>query len=244
MANHNKLMLLPESNAYLRVALAGKLIVKTNIRVSVLIAVYNTDFSLVKRAIDSVLNQDIEEGVELIIIDDGSDNDTWRQLLSYAMVHDDQIVYLRHANRGQSKSIMRGIAISTGEFITILDADDEYKPNHLRACLAAVADVDLIASTTETIVDSDDDYYVPDKYDHSLLVHVDNCILFATLFGRREVFLDMEFQDRYGADAYFYENVTQKYRAKKVDLRTYIYYRNIPTSICSVIKRQHLPALV
>lgn len=213
------------------------------IRVSVLMAVYNTDFFLVKRAIDSVLSQDVQD-LELIIIDDGSNNDTQNRLLNYAIRHQDRVVYLRHANCGQSKSITRGVSNSVGEFITILDADDEYKPNHLRACLQAMNDADLIASTTETVVDTEDDYYVPDKLDHSQLVHVDNCILFATLFGRRDVFMDMKFQNRYGADAHFYENVAQKYRVKKVDLRTYIYYRNNPNSICSVVKRQHSPVLV
>ncbi|MBC8154132.1 MAG: glycosyltransferase family 2 protein [Bacteroidetes bacterium] len=213
------------------------------IRVSVLMAVYNTDFFLVKRAIDSVLSQDLQD-FELIIIDDGSNNDTQNRLLNYAIRHEDRVVYLRHANCGQSKSVTRGVSNSVGEFITILDADDEYKPNHLRACLQAVNDADLIASTTETIVDTEDDYYVPDKHDHSQLVHVDDCILFATLFGKRDVFMDMKFQNRYGADAHFYENVAQKYRVKKVDLRTYIYYRNHPNSICSVVKRQYSPVLV
>lgn len=211
---------------------------KKNVTVSVLMAVYNTEFSLVKRAVDSVLNQDMPD-FELIIVDDGSDNDLRHQLLAYACQYEDRIVYLRHANCGQSKSITRGVLNSTGEFVTILDADDEYKLHHLRACLTQMTDTDLLASTTETVVDTDADYYVPDRHDHHQLVHVDNCILFATLFGRKEVFTNMKFQDRYGADAYFYEHVAQKYRVKKVDLRTYIYYRNIPTSICSVIKRQH-----
>jgi len=207
------------------------------ITVSVLMAVYNTDFALVKRAIDSVLNQFMVD-FELIVIDDGSQNDPHHQLLRYVQQHDDRIVYLRHANCGQSKSIRRGVLNSRGTYIAILDADDEYKPNHLLACLDLMTDADLIASTTDTIVDTDDDYYVPDKLDPTRLIHVDDCILFATLFGRREVFTGTEFEDRYGADAYFYEQVARQYRVRKVDLRTYVYYRNMPTSICSVLKRQ------
>ncbi len=206
--------------------------------VSVLMAVYNTEFVLIKRAIDSVLSQTYQN-FEFIIIDDGSDNDVNYKLLNYIVKHEHKITYIRHSNRGQSKSISRGILQSTGQFVTILDADDEYKPNHIEACLGAIRDVDLIASTTETIVDTDDDYYVPDKHNHNELVHVDDCILFATLFGRRDVFLNVSLQDKYGADAYFYEHVAQTYRVKKVALRTYIYYRNIPTSICSIVKREH-----
>ena len=216
---------------------------KKNVTISVLMATYNTDFTLIKRAIDSVLDQYIAD-IELIIIDDGSTNDPHYQLMAYAGQHKDRITYLRHANCGQSKSIMRGIGNSVGEYITILDADDEYKPEHLMACLRQMTDTDLIASTTETVVDTEADYFVPDRHDPATLIHVDECILFATLFGRREVFTNMAFQDRYGADAYFYEHVARHYRVKKVDLRTYVYYRNIPTSICSVVKRQHAPLLM
>lgn len=212
------------------------------VKVSVLLSVYNTNFILVKRALDSVLNQDYQD-FEIILIDDGSDNDTQNQLLNYAKKFEEKITYLRHSNRGQANSINRGILNSVGEFVTIIDADDEYKSNHLRRCLEEMEHTALIASTTETIVDSEDNYYVPDKDDLTQLVHVDNCILFATLFGKREVFTDIKFKHQYAADAHFYELAAQKYPVRKVDLRTYIYYRNIPDSICALMKRQQAALL-
>lgn len=202
-------------------------------------AVYNTDFFLIKRAIDSVLNQDFQD-FELLIIDDGSDNDIQNQLLNYVKKYENKISYLRHANCGQSKSINRGILNSKGEYITVLDADDEYAPNHLRLCLREMKYNDLIASTTQTVVDNEEDYYVPDKYDTSQVIHVDDCILFATLFGKKEVFTNLKFQDIYAADSYFYEAASKRYVVNKVDLRTYIYYRNIPNSTCAKMKRKNL----
>jgi glycosyltransferase involved in cell wall biosynthesis len=212
-------------------------------KISVLMSVYNTDFSLVKRAIDSVLRQDFQD-FELIVIDDGSTTGTPCQLLEYVRQNDHKITYLRHANRGQSRSISRGIALSVGEFITMLDADDEYKPDHLRACLQEMTHNDLIASITETVVDTEADYYIPDRQDYSQFIHVDDCILFATLFGRRPVFLSLPFLDDYGADGHFFERAALQYRVSKVALKTYIYYRNQPNSICSTLKRQYLPELV
>lgn len=202
-------------------------------------AVYNTDFFLVRRAIDSVLNQDFQD-FELIVIDDGSHNNSHNELLNYIKKHEDKIVYLRHQNCGQSKSINRGILNSKGTYITIIDADDEYKPNHLRLCLREMQSNDLIASTTKTIVDSEDDYYVPDKHNTNQVIHVDDCILFATLFGKREVFANLKFQDMYAADAQFYEDAAQKYIVSKIDLRTYVYYRNIPNSTCAKMKKANL----
>ncbi len=207
------------------------------VTVSVLLSVYDTDFSIIKRAIDSVLQQDFQD-FELIIIDDGSINDAQNLLLNYIKEHHDKIAYIWHTNRGQSKLINRGIKNCNGSYITIIDADDEYKQNHLSSCLKEMADADLIASTTHTIVNEEMDYYVPNKHNLKELIHIDECILFATLFGKKEVLSSLSFEDVYAADAHFYERAAQQFRVKKVDLRTYIYYRNNPNSICSSLKTQ------
>jgi glycosyltransferase involved in cell wall biosynthesis len=208
-------------------------------KISVLMAVYNTDFSYIKRAIDSVLIQDFQD-FELIIIDDGSTVTNRESLLQYAQKNEDKIVYIRHSNRGQSESINRGVLNSVGEFITIIDGDDEYKSHHLSSCLREIKEEDLICSTTETIVDTNDDYYVPDKNDTKKLIHLDETILFGTLFGRKKVFSSFSFKSGFAADADFYERAKTQFRVKKVVLRTYIYHRNIPNSICSTIKKENL----
>ncbi len=209
------------------------------VKITVLMAVYNTNFSLIKRAIDSVLKQDFQN-FELIIIDDGSENYNREDLMAYIEKHEAKIVYIRHSNRGQSESINRGVLNSIGEYITILDGDDEYKTNHLSACLKAVKNVDLICSTTETITDSIEDYFVPDKNDLTKLIHLDETILFGTLFGRKKVFNSINFISGFAADADFYEKASMQFKVKKVDLRTYVYHRNIPNSICATIKKANL----
>ncbi len=209
------------------------------VKISVLMAVYNTDFSYIKRAIDSVLVQDFQD-FELIIIDDGSTDTNRESLLQYVEKHENKIIYIRHRNWGQSESINRGVLNSVGEFITIIDGDDEYKSHHLSSSLREVKEEDLICSTTETIVDTKNDYYVPDKNDLTKLIHLDETILFGTLFGRRKVFSSFSFKSGFAADADFYERATTQFRVKKVDLRTYIYHRNIPNSICSNMKKENL----
>ena len=199
-------------------------------------AVYNTNFNYTKRAIDSVLKQDFQD-FELIIIDDGSKENNRELLLEYAEKHEDKIIYIRHSNRGQSESINRGVLYSMGEYITILDSDDEYKPNHLSACLREIEGLDLICSTTETIVDTENDYYVPDKDDYTKLIHLDDVVLFGTLFGQKKVFTDLDFKTGFAADADFFEQAAARFRVKKLDLRTYIYHRNIPNSICATLKK-------
>jgi len=201
-------------------------------------AVYNTNFSYIKRAIDSVLNQDFQN-FELIIIDDGSKENNRELLLAYVEKNEDKLIYIRHSNRGQSESINRGVLNCVGEYITILDSDDEYKPNHLSACLEAIDNYDLICSKSSTIVDDINDFYVPDKNDLTKLIHLDNSVLFGTLFGRKKVFSSINFRSGFAADSDFYEKAKLNFRVKKADLRTYIYYRNIPTSICSSMKNKN-----
>jgi len=209
------------------------------VKVSVLMTVFNTNLLYTIRAIDSVLNQDLQD-FELIIIDDGSKENSRDLLMDYVEKYEDKISYIRHSNRGQSESINRGALYSLGEYITIIDSDDEYKPNHLSACLMEMNELDLICSTSETIVDNDSDYYVPDKNDHTKLIHLDEVILFGTLFGRKKVFNSINFKTGFAADSDFFEQATKLFRVKKLDLRTYIYHRNIPNSICATIKNNNL----
>lgn len=197
-------------------------------------ATYNTPFKMSKRAINSVLNQDFQD-IELIIIDDGSDFSTGTKLLEYAQ-NFEKISYFRHKNRGQSYSINRGIRLCNSPFISIIDADDEYKPNHLSTCLKAMNSHDLIATHTDTIVNVFEDHYVPDKHNINENIHVDDCILFATLFGKTEVFNKNFFENKYAADSEFFEQASKNYKVTKLPTRTYIYYRNHVNSITANMK--------
>ena len=207
--------------------------------VSVLMAVYNTPFEFAKRAIDSVLNQDLQQ-FELIILDDGSNLALGEQLLKYSQIHESKLTYIRIKNNGQSQAINRGVQFTRGKYIAIIDADDEYKPNHLSSCLKEMQFADLTSSLTETIVNHEDDYYVPDKHDYKKNIHVDDCILFATLFGKKEVFKQIGFKNMYAADSHFYEQAAEQYLVKKLNNRTYIYYRNVAGSITAKLKEEQL----
>lgn len=212
---------------------------QNHITVSVLMAIYNTPFELAKRAIDSVLNQDLQN-FELLILDDGSNLALGEKLLHYCQLHEHKLTYIRIKNNGQSQAINRGVHFSRGQFIAIIDADDEYKHNHLSSCLQEMQFADLTSSLTETIVDDDSGYYVPDKYDIKKNIHVDDCILFATLFGKKEVFKAISFKNMYAADSHFYEEASELYLVKKSNKRTYIYYRNISGSVTAKLKEAQL----
>ncbi len=202
-------------------------------------AIFNTPFTMFKRAVDSVLNQDFEN-FEIIVADDGSNAALSSQLLDYCMLHEDKICFIHCKNVGQSSAINRAIHFTKGDFITIIDADDEYKPNHLSSCLNEIGTADLMSSLTETVVVTDDDYYVADRHDPHKNIHVDDCTLFGTLFGKNEVFKTISFENRYAADSFFYDEAQKIFQVKKSKSRTYIYYRNIPSSISALQKKSRL----
>ena len=89
---------------------------------------------LLQRAIESVLRQDYEN-FELVITDDGSNDDTPR-FLQHLSAQDPRIVVLRN-DESCGPQIARNMAIlaSTGEFLTGLDDDDEFTNDRLSTLL-------------------------------------------------------------------------------------------------------------
>jgi len=207
-------------------------------KVSILMTIYNRDFFKIKRAMDSVFAQDFTD-FEFIIIDDGCSESLSKEILTYAINKQEQTTYIRHKNRGQAFSINQAIINSRGDYIGFIDSDDEYKKNHISECLKQINEkCDLIASLTETKVMKEDDYFIPDKNHSDVNIHVDNCIVFGTLFGKRHVFLNIGFNDVYSLDSDFYEKASNVYRTKKLDLKTYIYYLGEMGSIITETKRK------
>lgn len=95
--------------------------------VSVVIPTYNQPEMLVE-AIESVLAQTYSN-LEILIVDDGSTDNTRRRLARY--VEDGRIIYLYQQNRRQAAARNRGIQASKGELIAFLDHDDLWLPQKL-----------------------------------------------------------------------------------------------------------------
>lgn len=96
-------------------------------RVSVIVPTYNRAERL-PRAIDSVLAQS-EEAFELVIVDDGSSDETSAVVEAY---RDGRIEYIRFPmNKGQNVARNAGLRNARGQYISYLDSDDELHPNHL-----------------------------------------------------------------------------------------------------------------
>jgi glycosyltransferase involved in cell wall biosynthesis len=92
------------------------------VSVSVVIPSYNSAH-LLPDAVRSVLTQSTVPG-EIIVVDDGSTDDTQERLAPYA----EQVKYIRQDNQGVSTARNRGIEEARGTVIAFLDADDIWHP--------------------------------------------------------------------------------------------------------------------
>ena len=93
--------------------------------VSVIIPTYNRGW-IIQEAIDSVLDQDFND-YELIVVDDGSEDNTLEILEAYGKA----IKVLQQGNRGVSAARNRGIEEATGRLLAFLDSDDLWLPKKL-----------------------------------------------------------------------------------------------------------------
>ena len=101
--------------------------------VSVIIATYNRAH-YVAETIDSVLLQKFRD-FELIVIDDGSTDNTREVLRRYG----DRLRFYCQENRGPSAARNLGVRHARGEWIAIQDSDDLCRPNHLEVLFGYVA---------------------------------------------------------------------------------------------------------
>ncbi len=201
--------------------------------VSVILPTFNRE-KLLKRAIDSVINQTYNFW-ELIIADDGSEDNTFEIIKKYQK-HFQNIRYFRHSNRKLPLTLNAGIQASMGDYLTFLGSDDEYKKEHIQLRVEEIMNenIDFIHGGVEIIGDP----YVKDKNDKSKMIHLNDCTIGGTFFAKKEVFVNLNgFKDiEYSEDSEFFERVLSKYKIKKVNYPTYIYYRDTPDSICNNIQ--------
>lgn len=201
--------------------------------VSIILPTYNRK-KLISRAINSVLNQKYRNW-ELLIIDDGSTDGTFKVIEHFLAEHSN-IKYFYQSNKGAALAMNKGIELSEGDLVTFLGSDDEYESNHIKLrvdYLESHPDVDLLHSPAKIIGDE----YVKDKNDLTKLIHLSECILGGTFFGKKEVFCTLGGFKKvsYSPESEFIERAKMRFKIVKLNKPTYIYYRDTPDSICNTI---------
>lgn len=94
--------------------------------VSIIVAAYNEDKNI-SRALESLVNQTLRS-IEIIVIDDGSSDNTWKICQQYQKLYNNVYAY-HEKNKGQGLAREYGISLSHGEYIGFTDADDWVESN-------------------------------------------------------------------------------------------------------------------
>lgn len=128
-------------------------------KISIVMPVYNTEPVFLKRAIESVKNQ-YYSNWQLCICDDGSIDEV-RKILKNESENDERInVVYSTKNQGISSASNLALNLTEGEFITLLDHDDELAKNALLEVVRIINtnkdDIDFIYSDEDKIGEEND----------------------------------------------------------------------------------------
>lgn len=129
-------------------------------KISVIIPVYNTQDYLAD-CVDSILGQSLE-GIELILINDGSTDNSGEIMGEYVRRFPDKIRAITVDNGGQGRARNFGIDMAQGEFLSFIDSDDYLEKDALELMYAAAMenDADIVVCDMEKRFDDGRREYV------------------------------------------------------------------------------------
>ena len=168
-------------------------------KVSVVIPVYNQE-SLIERAIRSIPRRD---DIEIIVVDDGSTDDTWNKLVTIGIELNDPnfIVLHNRKNMGVGYTVNRGLDIADGEYIVLLGSDDYFYTDEFLKAMEQLDGTDLVYF----------DLKVNDGSIFKLTEESKRNLCGSTKFMRKEFVGDTRNPDiRQGEDWFFYEELLKK----------------------------------
>ena len=171
-------------------------------KVSVIMPAYNAE-ATIANAMASVLAQ-TWKNLELIAVDDGSADGTWSVIKSFADL-DDRVAALRHQqNLGAYAARNAALAIATGEFVTVHDANDWSHPQKIALQALNLLGSDAPVNTTKIAIVHPDMTVRVKPTDGAVLIES-----IASVFLRRSRVLEMGGWDtvRFGADNEFYRRL-------------------------------------
>ncbi len=126
-------------------------------KVSVIIPVYNGE-KFIRECLKSVTRQTLR-GIEIIIVDDGSTDKTPDILKNFAK-KDSRIRVLERENGGAGAARNTGLKYATGEYLSILDADDFFETNMLELAYNKVkeTDSDIVVFRSDQFIEENSEF--------------------------------------------------------------------------------------
>lgn len=153
------------------------------IGVSIVIPCYNTAEYIIE-TLDSISKQTYKN-IEIIALDDGSNDDTYSIIENYKK-QDDRLQTYSIPNGGSSKARMVGAKAAKGKYLLFLDSDDLIDPSYIKKCLdVAENGYDIVYSKARFFGRKKGELYLPE---YQLLDFLcSNCIYVSALI-RKDLF--------------------------------------------------------
>lgn len=131
--------------------------------VSIIVPVYNTG-SYLRQCLESILNQSYNN-IELIVINDGSTDNSLDIIQEYRQ-YNDNLILISQENRGQSYARNAGIKRSHGKYILFVDSDDYIDQTTVASIVGKMEknNLDLIRFPAKSFNDGSNEYFVESKY--------------------------------------------------------------------------------
>lgn len=142
----------------------------TSALVSIIVPIYNVQ-SYVERCIQSLLQQE-HRNIEIILIDDGSTDDSGKICDQYT--GDRRIIVIHQKNGGVSKARNKGLSLMHGDYVAFVDSDNFVSPYFISHALAEIQrkEADIVVFDFLHVKNQIKSYPIPDlhkKYEFELM---------------------------------------------------------------------------
>ena len=203
-------------------------------------SVYN-DEKNIDKSIKSIMSQTYKN-LELHILDDGSDDKTWKIINKYKTEYQNIFIYRNKNNLGLTKSLNYLVNQTNGEIIARQDSDDLSHPERIEKQLNIMTKYNLDFCTTRAQIIQNNkitpkfSYYIPKK----IMVKYKNPFIHGTLMIKKRVIINVGMYDEnfyYSQDYKLMTdllNINSKYKI----LRTPYYKLNFENNISTEFKEE------
>ena len=163
--------------------------------ISVIMSVYN-DEKNIDKSIESIMSQTYKN-LELHILDDGSNDKTWKIINKYKTEYQNIFIYRNKNNLGLTKSLNYLVNQTNGEIIARHDSDDLSHPERIEKQLNIITKYNLDFCTTRAQIIQNNkitpkfSYYIPKK----IVVKYKNPFIHGTLMIKKRVIINIGMYD-------------------------------------------------
>lgn len=180
-------LLLLKTGLWYRYRAAAPVVEEVAPMLTVVIPAYN-EGAMVAQSIESVATGDYPRGrLEILVIDDGSRDDTWQHIERAAVRHPGLVAVSRFAeNRGKRAALHEGFQRARGEVVVTIDSDSVIERHTLRAMAAPFADPRVGAVAGKVVVHNRHEGLIPRMLQFAYILSFD--YLRAAQSGYRTVY--------------------------------------------------------